>query len=382
MFYDLPLDTPIQKIRWPEAGDNHIYIRRDDLLPYSFGGNKVRIAAAFMQDMKKKGCDALIMYGDRRSNLCRVLANMCSDESVPCLMIATEEHADGTTPFNAKILEQFPVRVLPCPKNAIAETVDRAFSILRAEGMTPYYIYGDRTGSGNEGTAAQAYADAYRLIADWESVHKIRFDRFVVPYGTGSTQGGFLAGMIEAGDFRPLTGISISSRTEQRALRILEDTVTDGLRIRGFFQANEEKGTASASGLPLPHPLNQEERRERKEHRQDPVSDLPICESGRIHLETGYNCGGYGLYNEEIEQTIEQMLKLNSIPMDPTYTGKAFAGMIRYLADHNIRGENILFLHTGGLPLFFDHLAGKTKESPAEAYIQTQTFFPQEDFFP
>jgi D-cysteine desulfhydrase len=44
--------------------------------------------------------------------------------------------------------------------------------------------------------------------------------------------------------------------------------------------------------------------------------------------------------------------------MDPTYTGKAFAGMIRYLADQKIRGENILFLHTGGLPLFFDHLAG------------------------
>lgn len=342
MFFDQITDTPIQKISWPEAGDNHIFIRRDDLIPYSFGGNKVRIASAFLKDMKQKGCDALIMYGDRRSNLCRVLANMCSDEAIPCLMIATEEHADGTTPFNARILDHFPVRVLDCPKNAIAETVDRAFSIFREEGRKPYYIYGDRTGSGNEGTAAQAYADAYPLITNWEETHRIHFDRFVVPYGTGSTQGGFLTGMIEAGDTRPLIGISISSRTRQRALQILEDTVTEGLRIRGFFSDKEAPATDTASeGKPV-------------ERTGDTSFDL----SGCIHLETGYNCGGYGLFDKGITETIDRMLKQNSIPMDPTYTGKAFAGMIRYLADQKIRGENILFLHTGGLPLFFDHLAG------------------------
>jgi D-cysteine desulfhydrase len=148
--------------------------------------------------------------------------------------------------------------------------------------------------------------------------------------------------MIEAGDMRPLIGISISSRTRQRALQILEDTVTEGLRIRGFFSDKEAPATDTASeGKPV-------------ERTGDTSFDL----SGFIHLETGYNCGGYGLFDEGITETIDRMLKQNSIPMDPTYTGKAFAGMIRYLADQKIRGENILFLHTGGLPLFFDHLAG------------------------
>ena len=30
--------------------------------------------------------------------------------------------------------------------------------------------------------------------------------------------------------------------------------------------------------------------------------------------------------------------------------------MIRYIQENNVTGENILFIHTGGTPLFFDDL--------------------------
>ena len=40
--------------------------------------------------------------------------------------------------------------------------------------------------------------------------------------------------------------------------------------------------------------------------------------------------------------------------------------MEEYLQDHGVTGKNVLFLHTGGLPLFFDILpelqAEKTEE--------------------
>ena len=39
-----------------------------------------------------------------------------------------------------------------------------------------------------------------------------------------------------------------------------------------------------------------------------------------------------------------------------TYTGKAFWGMQEYLKTHGIRNKKVLFLHTGGGPLFFDYL--------------------------
>ena len=46
----------------------------------------------------------------------------------------------------------------------------------------------------------------------------------------------------------------------------------------------------------------------------------------------------------------------HGIPLDPTYTGKAFSGMLDYMEKLMVRDKNILFIHTGGTPLYFDHL--------------------------
>ena len=66
--------------------------------------------------------------------------------------------------------------------------------------------------------------------------------------------------------------------------------------------------------------------------------------------------GGYASYSEAVAQTIRQVYDSDGIPLDMTYTGKAFYGMMEYLKKQKITGKNILFLHTGGLPLFFDFL--------------------------
>lgn len=60
--------TPIQKLRFTGNGRdnaetapvyNHFYMKREDLLPYSFGGNKVRFAQKFIEDMKREHCDSM-----------------------------------------------------------------------------------------------------------------------------------------------------------------------------------------------------------------------------------------------------------------------------------------------------------------------------------
>ena len=48
----------------------------------------------------------------------------------------------------------------------------------------------------------------------------------------------------------------------------------------------------------------------------------------------------------------------NGLPLDPTYTGKAFWGMKEYLEKNNVIGKKILFIHTGGTPLYFDYQNG------------------------
>ena len=44
------------------------------------------------------------------------------------------------------------------------------------------------------------------------------------------------------------------------------------------------------------------------------------------------------------------------IPLDPTYTGKAFTGMMKWLEAHGNDGDPVLFIHTGGTPLYFDFI--------------------------
>lgn len=314
------IPTPIHEVFCSDAAvlGCQLYVKRDDLIPYAFGGNKVRIAEEFMSDMRARGCDSLIMYGDLRSNLCRVLAFMCRRNGVPSLMVATSENAGDTTSFNEDIVRRLGVEVLECRKDGIPDAIDCAFQTMRDRGFKPYYIYGDRTGSGNEGTAANAYAKAYLEICSQERDFGIEFDLVACPYGTGCTLGGLVCGSLEADDGRRIVGISISSRTPERAGLILEDTVL------GWYAKQGKR----------------------------PPADF----RNNLNLQCGYNSGGYGARDPRVDQLIELMLLENSLPLDPTYTGKALRGVLDYLRDAGIRGQKVLFLHTGGTPLFYDYL--------------------------
>ena len=308
--------TPVQPLL--SSDGNRLFAKRDDLLPFSLGGNKVRIAAAFIDDMKRKGKNALIMYGNDRSNLCRVLASACRAEKIPCLMVCSDDpdHTHTVT-GNSRLVGLFGVEIIRCAKNAIAPAVDTAFSRLRERGYDPYYIYGNRLGGGNEGTAARAYADAYGEILRDEEELGLHFDYIFHASGTGSTQSGLVAGHLASGDDRKIVGISVS-RDKERGTRIIRDGVASWFRDRG----------------------------------EEPPSGF----EQEILLEDAYLSGGYGQYDEEILRVIREQFLANSLPLDPTYTGKAFRGMQAYLEERGITGKNILFIHTGGIPLFFDAL--------------------------
>ena len=55
-------------------------------------------------------------------------------------------------------------------------------------------------------------------------------------------------------------------------------------------------------------------------------------------------------------------MKNYGVPFDHTYTGKAFVGMLDYIERMRIEDKNVLFIHTGGTPLFFDHINKKCGE--------------------
>ena len=211
--------TPIQYLGTGPRGQR-IYIKRDDLLGFSFGGNKCRIAEVLLQDMKEKGCDFFVSYGSRKSNLNRVVGTLCKAEKIPCLVITALEDGEKEDTFNSRILERMEIQSVFCDKSHVREAVEQTLADLREKGYDPYYIYGDSTGKGNEAAVRKAYAAAYEEIWQWEKQNRIYFRQIFHASGTGMTQGGLIAGQKAASGQEQIIGISVARNAARGAVEV------------------------------------------------------------------------------------------------------------------------------------------------------------------
>jgi len=287
-------------------------MKRDDLLPFSFGGNKARKALYFLDDIKAEKADCIVTYGSSSSNHCRIIANMAASLGVKCVIISPTDNSEDT--FNLIMMQMFDAQIIRCDISMVSETIDSTMISLKKEGFTPYFIMGG--GHGNLGT--QAYVECFNEIMEYEKRNSIRFDYVFHASGTGTTQAGLVCGkMLNKRDNR-IVGISIA-RKNPRGGQVVADSVREYMTSIGF------EGNFSDS----------------------------------IEFVDDYVLGGYGKFNQEIDDTINDVLKTYGIPLNRTYTGKAFWGMGQYLEKKAIKQKNILFIHTGGVPLFFDYLGGK-----------------------
>ena len=75
-----------------------------------------------------------------------------------------------------------------------------------------------------------------------------------------------------------------------------------------------------------------------------------------VIFEDKYTKNGYNQYDSEILDAIKTVLKNDGVALNVTYTGKAYYGMLKYIEEHEIKNKQILFVNTGGLPLFFDNI--------------------------
>lgn len=303
----LPI-TPIQRLN-EKLNNNIFYIKRDDLIPTSFGGNKVRKAILFFEDMKVKGCDCVVTYGSSSSNHCRIVANISASKGLKCIIISPIETSKIT--FNSKMMELFGAEIVSCNVSEVRETIQNTINRLTEKGYKPYFIQGG--GHGTLGT--KAYIEAYEEIRYFELKKNIKFDYIFHTSGTGTTQAGLICGQLINGDERQIIGIS-NARRNPYGGQVVLDSVNEYLTSIGMGCVN---------------------------------SDV-------INFIDDYVLDGYGSYNEDILKTIKQVLVQDGIPMDTTYTGKAYWSMKEYIKKYQIEDKNILFIHTGGTPLFFDDL--------------------------
>ena len=295
--------TPVQPLDIDERG-NAFFLKREDLLPYSFGGNKARIGLEYMRDLAAKGCDHMVAYGNARSNLCRVLSNLCAGAGIPITILSpADDDGQRREAYNEKLCRSFGAQVVPCLKTGVADSVDAVMESIRQHGQKPYYIYGDRYGKGNEAVPTAAYVPVYDEIRNQGA-----FDVIALACGTGMTLAGLLCGRKLRGGSERIIGISIA--------RDAENAQTHTLAY----------GNAWKNNLLC-------------------ADDVEIIDDFRRV---------YGDYGEDVENTIREMMRTHGVPMDGTYVGKAYNGLRQLAQREGWENKKVLFIHTGGTPLFFD----------------------------
>ena len=291
-----------------EYKGNHLWMKREDLIPFSFGGNKARKAQLFFREIDNGCFDSVVTYGSGSSNHCRVIANECCRRGLKCYIIAPEEASETT--FNSQMMKMLGAEITTVPVNEVHDTIEEKITALKFAGKMPYFIEGG--GHGNIGT--EAYVQCYEEIKMFEAESGLHFNYIFFASGTGTTHAGLVCGQLLNKDERQIIGISIARKNPRG-----RDVVIQSIRDYLGEKADEES-----------------------------------IQTATVFIDD-YTTG-YGKDEKHVTNTIEAVLKNYGVPLDATYTGKAFMGMTEYIKHNRIEDNHILFIHTGGTPLFFDAL--------------------------
>ena len=307
-------------------GGPNVWIKRDDMLGLAPGGNKTRKLEFLVADALARGADTLITCGAPQSNHCRLTLAAAVREGLRCRLVIEERVAGSYDPdangnnFLFRLLGAERITVVPGGSDMLAAMQREAEEIAR-EGRSGYVI----PGGGSNALGALGYvACAQELIAQAFD-QGLRIDRIVLASGSSGTHAGLLVGL-HCGNFGiPITGIGTSRDPQQQEPLV----------------HREAQATAQLLGV------------------RESVPREAVATVG------GYWQPKYSVPNARMVHAVQMLAQTESILLDPTYTGKAMAGLIGLAREGVLRkGENVLFLHTGGLPALFAATAPLLGQQP------------------
>lgn len=302
------LPTPIEY--YSQYSHNNIYIKRDDLTDLALGGNKVRKLELFISDAIEKKSDCIVTYGSAQSNHCRLTAAAASKHGFKTVLILAESENINCN-GNYFLYDLFDVEIIWTKTNKVPETIEATLSELEKRGFNPYFIQGG--GHGNLGT--HAYKLAFEEIIEQQEKMGVQFSYIFHASGTGTTQAGLVSGEMIREENIEIIGISVARRKE-RGREVIKKSILEYLK--------EYSETTSFS-------------------------------NNKLIFNDNYIGDGYADIYPGIITTIKEVAKKSGTLLDPVYTGKGFYGMLDYLKKYGISESNVLFIHTGGTPLLFNH---------------------------
>ncbi|WP_291443833.1 D-cysteine desulfhydrase [Desulfovibrio sp.] len=297
------------------GGKVNIWIKRDDTLPGTGGGNKTRKLDFCIADALTKGSDTIITCGAVQSNHCRLTLAWAVKEGLDCHLVLEERVPGSYDPqssgnnFLFQMLGVSSVTIVPGGSPMLQE-MQKLADKLAAAGRKPYIIPGGASNS----IGALGYVQCAQELQQQMFEQGCNFDHVIVPSGSAGTHAGFLLGMLACNMNIPVTGIGVN-----RKKPVQEQAVFDLMRQ-----------TADLIGV---------------------VVNIP---RETVVAYDDYVGPGYSLPTAAMAEAVTLLARTESILLDPVYSGKAMSGLIDFVRKGMFpTGSNVLFLHTGGSPALF-----------------------------
>jgi D-cysteine desulfhydrase len=293
-------------------GGPNVWIKRDDMLGLTPGGNKTRKLEFLAADALAQGADTLVTCGAPQSNHCRITLAAAVKEGLKCRFVIEERVANSYDPkasgnnFMFKLMGVEAVTVVPGGSNML-EAMQKVADDLAKEGRKGYII----PGGGSNAIGGLGYVACAQELQQQFFEQGVNIDKVVVGSGSSGTHGGLLAGFLGNRIHIPLVGIGVSRDPVDQNPLVLK----------------EAQAVADLLGL-----------------------NMQIPSEAVVSFGDWWR-PKYSVPNAAMVEAVQMLARTEAILLDPVYTGKIMAGLIGLTRQGYFKkGENVLFIHTGGAP--------------------------------
>jgi D-cysteine desulfhydrase len=304
------LPTPIQKLpRLSAEVGREIHIWRDDLTGFVESGNKVRKLEFLLAHALESGANRIITAGGVQSNHTRATSFLARRLGLKVALVVREPKTGGIPePTGNFLLNQIAGAHMHFVSYADYKAQGGTYTPFLESVAADYRRRGDTSYVIGEGGSVPHGCLGYLRAVEEMLPSLGEFDALFFADGSGGTHAGLhLAYELFGLSTRKLWAVNVCDSAEY-----FEKRVGDLIET-----------TAHQFNLPS-----------RERH---------------VQVLDGHFGAGYGIASDADIAFYVQLARQEGVLLDPTYTGKAFRGMLAEIRKSPDRfGSKILFLHTGG----------------------------------
>ena len=315
----IPGETPLEPMPnlANHLGSAPLFVKRDDCMGFAFGGNKIRQLEFYFGEALAQDADTVLITGAVQSNFVRLAAASANKLGMGChiqlehRVLNTDDDYDNSG--NVLIDKMLGATIHTFPEGEDEAGADRQLGIiadkLKSEGKRPYII---PLAPGHPPLGALGYVVAAQELLGQFQAQNLKIDKIILASGSGATHAGLICGLRALGSSVEIQGICVRRDEQAQRPRLIE-------------RCSEIEALLNLGN---------------------------VTKADDILLDDEFLAPGYGVAGSNTIEAILLGARKEALMLDPTYTGKSFAGFIKHAKDH--KGSGVLvFLHTGGTPGIF-----------------------------